>query len=63
LRNGVFAGKKPFFFLHQQSTCKDGLKKIFDSLYPEYKGELAKVFGKRRPQSFTAKGGFARPVL
>ena len=52
--NGVLPGKTIFFCLSKNHARR--LESIFDSLYPEYKGELAKVLVSDDPRVY-GKGG------
>jgi type I restriction enzyme, R subunit len=52
--NGVLPGKTIFFCLSMKHARR--IEKIFDSLYPEYRGELAKVMVSDDPRVY-GKGG------
>ncbi|MCC5931342.1 MAG: DEAD/DEAH box helicase family protein [Cyclobacteriaceae bacterium] len=52
--NGVLPGKTIFFCLSKAHARR--IEEIFDSLYPEYKGELAKVLVSEDPRVY-GKGG------
>lgn len=52
--NGVLPGKTIFFCISKAHARR--VEEIFDSLYPEYKGELAKVLVSEDPRVF-GKGG------
>jgi len=52
--NGVLPGKTIFFCISKAHARR--LEEIFDSLYPEYKGELAKVLVSEDPRVY-GKGG------
>ena len=52
--NGVLPGKTIFFCITQAHARR--MEEIFDSLYPEYKGELAKVIVSSDPRVY-GKGG------
>jgi len=52
--NGVLPGKTIFFCISKAHTRR--VEEIFDSLYPEYKGELAKVLVSEDPRVY-GKGG------
>jgi type I restriction enzyme R subunit len=52
--NGVLPGKTIFFCISKAHARR--LEEIFDSLYPEYKGELAKVLVSDDPRVY-GKGG------
>lgn len=52
--NGVLPGKTIFFCMSMKHARR--LEKIFDSLYPEYNGELAKVLVSDDPRVY-GKGG------
>lgn len=52
--NGVLPGKTIFFCMTKAHARR--LEEIFDSLYPEYKGELAKVLVSEDPRVY-GKGG------
>jgi len=52
--NGVLPGKTIFFCISKAHARR--VEEIFDSLYPEYKGELAKVLVSEDPQVY-GKGG------
>jgi len=53
-KNGVLPGKTIFFCVGKSHARE--MEKIFDSLYPEYKGELAKVLVSEDPRVY-GKGG------
>lgn len=53
-QNGVLPGKTIFFCSSKSHARR--IEKIFDSLYPEYKGELAKVIVSEDPRVY-GKGG------
>jgi type I restriction enzyme R subunit len=46
--NGVLPGKTIFFCISKAHARR--VEEIFDSLYPEYKGELAKVLVSEDPR-------------
>ena len=52
--NGVLPGKTIFFCISKAHARR--IERIFDSLYPEYKGELAKVLVSEDPRVY-GKGG------
>ena len=52
--NGVLPGKTIFFCISKAHSRR--VEEIFDSLYPEYKGELAKVLVSEDPRVY-GKGG------
>jgi len=52
--NGVLPGKSIFFCISKAHARR--VEEIFDSLYPEYKGELAKVLVSEDPRVY-GKGG------
>ncbi|WP_297096326.1 DEAD/DEAH box helicase family protein [uncultured Draconibacterium sp.] len=52
--NGVLPGKTIFFCISKAHARR--IEEIFDSLYPEYKGELAKVLVSEDPRVY-GKGG------
>lgn len=52
--NGVLPGKSIFFCISKAHARR--MEQIFDSLYPEYKGELAKVIVSEDPRVY-GKGG------
>ncbi len=52
--NGVLPGKTIFFCISKAHARR--IESIFDSLYPEYKGELAKVIVSDDPRAY-GKGG------
>jgi len=52
--NGVLPGKTIFFCISKAHARR--VEKIFDSLYPEYKGELAKMLVSEDPRVY-GKGG------
>ena len=52
--NGVLPGKSIFFCISKAHARR--VEEIFDSLYPEYKGELAKVIVSEDPRVY-GKGG------
>ena len=52
--NGVLPGKTIFFCISKAHARR--MEEIFDSLYPEYKGELAKVIVSEDPRVY-GKGG------
>lgn len=52
--NGVLPGKTIFFCISKAHARR--MEEIFDSLYPEYKGELAKVLVSNDPRVY-GKGG------
>lgn len=52
--NGVLPGKTIFFCMSKAHARR--IEEIFDSLYPEYKGELAKVLVSEDPRVY-GKGG------
>lgn len=52
--NGVLPGKSIFFCMTKAHARR--MQQIFDSLYPEYKGELAKVLVSEDPRVY-GKGG------
>lgn len=52
--NGVLPGKSIFFCVSKKHARE--IEHIFDSLYPEYKGELAKVIVSDDPRAY-GKGG------
>ncbi len=52
--NGVLPGKTIFFCISKPHARR--IEEIFDSLYPEYKGELAKVLVSEDPRVY-GKGG------
>lgn len=52
--NGVLPGKTIFFCISKAHARR--MEEIFDSLYPEYKGELAKVLVSEDPRVY-GKGG------
>ena len=52
--NGVLPGKTIFFCISKNHARR--LERIFDALYPEYKGELAKVIVSEDPRVY-GKGG------
>jgi type I restriction enzyme R subunit len=52
--NGVLPGKTIFFCISKAHSRR--IEEIFDSLYPEYKGELAKVLVSEDPRVY-GKGG------
>lgn len=52
--NGVLPGKTIFFCISKAHARR--IEEIFDSLYPEYKGELAKVIVSEDPRVY-GKGG------
>jgi type I restriction enzyme, R subunit len=52
--NGVLPGKTIFFCISKRHARE--IESIFDSLYPEYKGELAKVIVSDDPRAY-GKGG------
>ncbi|MBN1495368.1 MAG: DEAD/DEAH box helicase family protein [Spirochaetes bacterium] len=52
--NGVLPGKTVFFCVSKSHARR--IEKIFDALYPEYKGELAKVIVSDDPRVY-GKGG------
>ncbi|MBN8706474.1 MAG: DEAD/DEAH box helicase family protein [Bacteroidetes bacterium] len=52
--NGVLPGKTIFFCISKAHARR--MEQIFDSLYPEYKGELAKVIVSEDPRVY-GKGG------
>jgi len=52
--NGVLPGKTIFFCISKAHAWR--VEEIFDSLYPEYKGELAKVLVSEDPRVY-GKGG------
>ncbi len=52
--NGVLPGKTIFFCISKSHARR--VEEIFDSLYPEYKGELAKVLVSEDPRVY-GKGG------
>jgi type I restriction enzyme, R subunit len=52
--NGVLPGKSIFFCVGKRHARE--IEHIFDSLYPEYKGELAKVIVSNDPRAY-GKGG------
>lgn len=48
--NGVLPGKTIFFCATKAHARR--MEEIFDSLYPEYRGELAKVLGSDDPRVY-----------
>jgi type I restriction enzyme R subunit len=58
--NGVLPGKSIFFCISKAHARR--LEEIFDSLYPEYKGELAKVIVSEDPRVH-GKGGLLKQFI
>jgi type I restriction enzyme R subunit len=58
--NGVLPGKTIFFCISKAHARR--VEEIFDSLYPEYKGELAKVLVSEDPRVY-GKGGLLDQFL
>jgi len=52
--NGVLPGKTIFFCISKAHARR--MEKIFDSLFPEYKGELAKVIVSEDPRVYGKRG-------
>jgi type I restriction enzyme, R subunit len=52
--NGVLSGKTIFFCISKAHARR--MEEIFDSLYPEYKGELAKVIVSEDPRVYGSGG-------
>ena len=58
--NGVLPGKTIFFCITKAHARR--MQQIFDSLYPEYKGELAKVIVSEDPRVY-GKGGLLHQFI
>lgn len=58
--NGVLPGKTIFFCISKAHARR--IEEIFDSLYPEYKGELAKVIVSEDPRVY-GKGGLLEQFI
>jgi type I restriction enzyme, R subunit len=58
--NGVLPGKTIFFCISKAHARR--MEEIFDSLYPEYKGELAKVIVSEDPRVY-GKGGLLKQFV
>ena len=58
--NGILPGKTIFFCISKAHARR--MEEIFDSLYPEYKGELAKVIVSEDPRVY-GKGGLLKQFV